>query len=133
MVKTMNIAVEVANILNDYCLEADRAVVAAAKEAAEVTARELKSSSPKKVKGKGKGKYARGWTYKKVETGILTSYVVYNKSNPGLTHLLEHGHVSRNQYGSWGRVRAIPHIGRAADAGIQRFDLGVRARLRKLK
>lgn len=105
----------------------------AAKEAAEVTARTLQNTSPKKVRGRGRGRYARGWTYKVLEDGILTSYVVYNKNNAGLTQNLEFGHVVRNQFGTWGRARAIPHIAPAADAGIQRFELGVRARLRRLK
>lgn len=130
MAKTTNLVVEVSNILKEYKLEVDRAVKAAAKEAAEVTARTLKTTSPADAKSRRRGKYARGWTYKRVDVGILTSYVVYNKTNPGLTHVLENGHVSRNQYGSYGRVRAIKHIGPAAEAGIQRFDLAVRARLR---
>ena len=125
-----NFVVEVTKALEEYNLEVDRAAEEAAKEAAEVTARELKSTSPKKKSGRGKGKYARGWTYKKQELGTSASYVVYNKSAPGLTHLLEQGHVIRNQSGSWGRVRAIPHIARAAESGIQRFELGIRARLR---
>ena len=125
-----NFVVEVTKYLEQYNEEVDRATKAAAKEAAEVTVRELKSTSPKRKGGKGKGKYARGWTYKKQELGINMSYVVYNKGAPGLTHLLERGHVIRNQSGSWGRIRAIPHIARAAEAGIQRFELGIRARLR---
>lgn len=124
-----NFVVEIKDALEEYVEEVDRATREAAKEAAEVTARELNQTSPKK-KGKGGGKYARGWTVKKLEQGILTSYIVYNKTSAGLTHLLEHGHVVRNQSGSWGRVRGQKHIAPAADAGIQRFELGIRARLR---
>lgn len=131
MAKTNNIAIEIGNLLDEYDLKVMRAVEAAAKEAAEVTARELQRTSPKRESGKGKGRYAKGWRVKRMEVGSLVSYIVYNGSNPGLTHVLEHGHVSRNQYGSWGRVRAIPHIGPAAEAEIQRFELGIRARLRK--
>ena len=126
-----NFAVTISNLLDEYNQEVRDATIQAAKEAAEVTARTLQSTSPKKAKGKGRGKYARGWTVKRQSMGHLVSYVVYNKTSPGLTHTLEHGHVSRNQYGSYGRVRAIPHIGRAADAGIMRFELGVRARLNR--
>lgn len=131
MAKTDNIAIEIGNLLEEHDLKVMRAVEAAAKEAAEVTARELQRSSPRRAKGKGKGRYAKGWRVKRMEVGSLVSYVVYNGSNPGLTHVLEHGHVSRNQYGTWGRVRAIPHIGKAAEAGIQRFELGIRTRLRR--
>ena len=124
-----NLVVEIDRILEDYSEKVQKALDDAAKEAAEVTARELRNTSPKK-KGKRGGKYARGWRVKRQYAGQLVSFVVFNGASPGLTHTLEHGHVARNQYGTWGRVRAIPHIGRAADAGIQRFELGVRARLR---
>lgn len=126
-----NLVAEVNAMLNEYVQGVQDAIDDAAKEAAEVTARELRANSPKREKGKGKGRYAKGWKVKKRNEAHLVSYVVYNGSSPGLTHPLEHGHVARNQYGSYGRVRAIPHIGPAADAGIQRFELAVKARLRK--
>ena len=131
MAKTDNIAIEIGNLLEEYDLKVIKAVEESAKEAAEVTARELHRSSPRRARGKGRGKYAKGWRVKRLEVGSLVSYVVYNGSNPGLTHVLEHGHVSRNQDGTWGRVSAIPHIGPAAEAGIQRFELGIRTRLRR--
>lgn len=51
-----------------------------------------------------KGRYGTGWTYwmdKKAET---PSAVLYNRKYPGLTHLLEHGHATRN-----GGRNAAPH------------------------
>lgn len=126
-----SVEVQVQKYLDEYNHKVIEATKASAKEAAELTARTLQNTSPRKVRGKGRGRYARGWTTKQLEDGILTSYVVYNKNNPGLTQNLEFGHVLRNRYGTWGRVRAIPHIASAADAGIQRFELGIRARLRK--
>lgn len=131
MASKLNLVAEVNAALTEYVQEVQDAIDEAAKESSEVTARELRATSPKREKGKGKGKYARGWKVKKRQDAHLVSYVVYNGTSPGLTHPLEHGHVSRNQYGSYGRVRAIPHIGPAAEAGIQRFELAVKARLRK--
>lgn len=131
MASRQNLVAEVNAALTEYIQEVQDLADEAAKESAEATARELKANSPKREKGKGKGKYARGWKVKKRKDANLVSYVVYNGTSPGLTHPLEHGHVSRNQYGSYGRVRAIPHIGPAADAGIQRFELAVKARLKK--
>lgn len=130
MAAQTNLVAEVNAKLEEYVHEVQLAIDDAAKEAAEVTARELKANSPKKEKGRGKGRYAKGWKVKKRNEAHLVAYVVYNGSSPGLTHPLEHGHVAKNQYGSYGRVRAIPHIGPAADAGIQRFELAVKARLR---
>ena len=127
-----NLVAELNLLMKEYVQEVQDAVDDAAKEAAELTARELKDNSPRRKTGKGKGSYARGWKVKKKYDANLVSYVVYNGKRPGLTHVLEHGHVARNQFGIYGRVRAIPHIGAAADAGIQRFQLGVKARLRRL-
>ena len=126
----INLVAEVSEIFDTYNLEVKRATEAAARESADLTAQMLKASSPKRTRGKGRGKYARGWRVTKKRYGTLTSYIVHNGTCPGLTQLLEYGHVSRNQYGSYGRVRAIKHIGTAADAGIQRFELAIRARLR---
>ena len=127
MASRQNLVAEVNAALTEYIQEVQDLADEAAKESAEATARELKANSPKREKGKGKGKYARGWKVKKRKDANLVSYVVYNGTSPGLTHPLEHGH----QYGSYGRVEAIPHIEPAADAGIQRFELAVKARLRK--
>lgn len=126
----LNLVVEVGKLLDEYNEKVERAAKEAARESAELTKRQLVANSPKKKKGKGRGTYARGWKVTKKPDGILTSYVVHNGRSPGLTQLLEYGHVSRNQYGTWGRVRAIKHIAPAAEAGIQRFDLAIRARLR---
>ncbi|MBR3321914.1 MAG: HK97 gp10 family phage protein [Exiguobacterium sp.] len=66
----------------------------------------LKTDSPKKS-----GDYANGWTVKRVD-GLES--IVYNKTAPGLTHLLENGHAVANQYGNYGhpngRVKGIKHI-----------------------
>lgn len=127
-----NLVAEVTAALQEYCADAQRVLDEAAKEAADLTKEQLQKNSPKKKRGKGRGRYARGWKVKKRENAGLVSFVVYNGSSPGLTHTLENGHVARNQFGTFGRVRAIPHIGPAAEAGIQRFELSVRARMRRL-
>lgn len=125
-----NLVAEVTAALEDYSEKVQEAVDAAAKEAAELTQRQLKANSPV---GKSKRKYRTGWRIKKKELGNLVSFVVYNGTKPGLTHTLENGHLARNQYGTFGRVRAIKHIGPAAEAGIQRFELSARARVRNIK
>lgn len=126
-----NLEVQLQTIFDHYSEEVQEAAEEAAKEAAQLTVRILKNTSPRKQR-RG-GKYRRGWRMRKLEDGIVTSYIVFNGASPGLTQLLEYGHVTRNQYGSWGRVRAIKHIAPAAEAGIQRFDLALRARLRNIK
>ena len=119
------ISVEITAILNDYNKELNDAVKNAAKEAADYTAKTLVSTSPA-----DKGKYRKGWKVKRVESGLLTGYVVHNTTAPGLTHLLEYGHISMNQYGTWGRVAARPHIAPAESEGIRKFEESVRNRMR---
>ena len=126
----ISIEAQMTKIFDEYVDEVNDAATEACREAAELTKRTLLKSSPRQS-GKGGGRYRRGWKVKRIEKGILNGYVVFNGSRPGLTHLLENGHVARNQFGTWGRVRAIPHIAQAADAGVQRLDLALRSRLRK--
>lgn len=58
----------------------------------------------------GTGAYAKSWTWKMVEEKLGEYGVVYNKEHYRLTHLLEHGHVIRNAYGTYGRTAPRPHI-----------------------
>lgn len=91
---------------------ANTEVRAAANSSFEETAKEaakmLKRGGPYEERT---GKYSKDWTSgarngrASAITG-LTAYSVYNKTQYQLTHLLEHGHQSRNG----GRVKAFSHI-----------------------
>ena len=59
---------------------------------------QLKKKSPKST-----GKYAKGWSRRKVKDEI----VLYNKDRYWLTQLLEHDHPLRNG----GRSKPVKHIG----------------------
>lgn len=115
---------ELTKILNDYSKEVEDVTVEAAGKAARATVRMIKGSAPSR-----RGKYKRGWRCKRNDAGMLKGYVVYNGRLPGLTHLLEHGHVSRNQYGEYGRVSARPHIKAAEQEGIRIFEQEIRDKL----
>lgn len=65
-------------------------------------AQKLKNTSPTET-----GDYAKGWATKK--QGDMDA-VVYNRTMPGLTHLLENGHVVKNKKGTYGRAPAHKHI-----------------------
>lgn len=93
--------VQLNEILDQYEERVEKAANEAFNEVATEAVQKLKNSSPKLT-----GKYAKGWKKKKQGDG----YVVYNAEAPGLTHLLENGHVIRNQYGSYGRTTAQKHI-----------------------
>ena len=96
------LTVQLDAILSEYSKETEEAAAAAIKAVAKLTVQKLKSTSPRKT-----GQYASGWRSKKA--GKLT-VTVYNAKAPGLTHLLEEGHVIRNKKGTYGRTRPIPHI-----------------------
>ena len=71
-------------------------------KSARASAKDLRNTSPKKS-----GDYASGWTAKQLDADTA---VAYNRKMPGLTHLLENGHVIRNKKGDFGRAPAHPHI-----------------------
>lgn len=97
------------------------AVTKTAKE----TAAELKKISPK---GATK-KYSKSWAYKRdkdLRGKWRYSMVVYSKRpNYRLTHLLEHGHATRNG----GRVPAQPHIQIAEQKAIELLEKYLKAGL----
>lgn len=96
--------VKLNRLLTEYVKEVDDKTRRVMKEVADQAVEKLKNTSPKKVPGGGK--YARGWRAKKDGKDII----VNNATDYQLTHLLENGHVVRNQYGTYERAEAIPHI-----------------------
>lgn len=108
-------------ILEEYGQEVQEVVNKAARETAKETVKDLKQTSPK---SKRAGKhYANNWAMKekKIPAGGINT-VVYNKAPTyRLTHLLEKGHVVKNQYGTYGRAPAIRHIEPAEERGVENF------------
>ena len=85
----------------------------AAQESGQRAAAELKARS-RRSSGGGRH-YADGWVpdAEVRETGV--EVIVHNKTAPGLTHLLEKGHVAKNQYGTYGTVAGDGIIAKVAD------------------
>lgn len=109
---------QMAKLLNDYTPEAIKAADKAIKSVADDAADKLQNESPK---GKT-GDYAKGWTCETLAKGKFVGirsqtgqYVVRNKTDWHLTHLLEKGHVIRNAKGTYGRTRPNPHIAPVED------------------
>lgn len=115
---SVNLYDAMSEILDEVKEDVHEEAAKAAKKAAETTRDHLKANSPTKS-----GKYKKGWTVKKLDDGDLgaATYVVYNKSMPGLTHLLENGHAVVNKYGEYGRTNGKPHIVDAAKIGAEEF------------
>lgn len=93
-----NLEQELTKILDQFKKEEQEKINKIYRSVASAAVRDLKSSSPKK-----KGEYASGWKSKQEKSGLTgskLSITIYNAKKPGLTHLLEKGHVVANQYGA---------------------------------
>lgn len=91
-----NLAAEINRQLALYSEEVSAEVDEAAKQLAQEGVERLKAVSPKLT-----GSYRRGWRVKKVKG----KYVIHNKTDYQLTHLLEKGHAIAN-----GTGRAAPKV-----------------------
>lgn len=89
-------------ILQEVGNGAEEALATGLRKVSKTTPAKLKDRSPKKS-----GEYASGWRSKKLDKRAV---VVYNAKQPGLTHLLENGHMIVNKKGSYGRYNGIKHI-----------------------
>lgn len=97
---------QITKILDNYTDEVARAADKTVKQVANEAAQKIATAAQNTKGLHDTGDYASGWTVKKGRGG----YIVHNKKAPRLSHLLENGHIIKNQYGSYGRVPGIPHI-----------------------
>lgn len=103
-------------ILSEYQDDVERTADECIREIAKEGRRALKANSPKQG-----GEYAKGWSFEVEKHRLYTLATLYNKT-PGLPHLLEFGHVSRNGTGrTYGSVKAIPHIAGVEQSIIQEY------------
>ena len=72
-------------------------------------------------------RYVKGWT-SQVESGrTSTQGTIYNKSVPGLPHLLEYGHATRNGTGrTFAPTPAHPHIAKVEQTIVDEFEKKIR-------
>ena len=113
-VTSNQLASEIMNALKEYKEVTDDVVKQAVNTVSEETKKMVQSASPT-----DSGGYKKGWTAKKMkDSASKTEVVVYNRSKPGLTHLLEKGHAKRGG----GRVSGKPHIAPAEENGVQLLE-----------
>ena len=81
----------IAGILDEYTQDVSEAIEKTSKDVAKQVVRELKQGG----RYKGGDKFNAGCTSKTEKRRLETITHVYNKSFPGLAHLLEFGHARR--------------------------------------
>lgn len=113
VVKTEELAVEIARAIAEYTDGVASAIEAEVDATSKAIVDDIKANAPRKT-----GEYAKGWTRRKGTQPGTISYTIYNRSKPQLTHLLEHGHVKKGG----GRVEGRPHIGPAVDKHIPAME-----------
>lgn len=75
------------------------------------------------------GEYAKGWTSQVNQGRLFTTAVIYN-NHPGLPHLLEHGHVTRNGTGrTYPETPGREHIAPIAEEITKTFVEEVQSKL----
>ena len=100
------LTVQMDKILDEYKERVKRATEVSMNRVSRECVKKLRNTSPKKT-----GDYAKGWASEKaVAHGNTVDYIVRNKTDYQLTHLLENGHVIRNKKGTYGRTHGIKHI-----------------------
>lgn len=116
-------------ILKDYGEEAEAAVEEAAKDVAKNAKKELNKTSPRSsFSGKH---YADSWSYRVKKSRVGSTHItVYNSGKPGLTHLLEYGHVTSNGTNRvFPDTPAHPHIERVNEKAQYDFLDGIESKL----
>lgn len=111
------------NTLKEYQELVEEDLLEVAKKIAKEGTLKLKRTSPK---GTSKKPYAKGWAVKYIkQTKYKFRFVVYNRTKPGLTHLLEHGH----QLWQGGRAKSFPHIEKVEKWCNKEFEKELKKRL----
>lgn len=120
MAKAIDLEAEIGKILTKYGDDIATNIKDAAKEVTQKGVKAVKSNS--KSKFEGTGKYASGWTSQMKTNQYSSQGVIYNKSKPGLPHLLEHGHAKRGG----GRTNGVEHIKPVEEEVIRLFEEAIK-------
>ena len=109
MINIDQLAAEISNAVRQYTEDVTSDIEQELDRTSKTILREIKANSPV-----DSGDYKKGWVCKKDTSDGQTTYTIYNKNKPFLTHLLEFGHAKRGG----GRVSGRPHIRPASDTNL---------------
>lgn len=112
IIKSNEFSVAINHVLSDFTADVQQAVAQAVEETGKKALKTVRAKSPVR-KGKGGGKYKKGWKKKIEHAGIYSTQsrvIIYNKDEYRLVHLLENGHQIVNKGRVGGRVEGIPHV-----------------------
>lgn len=101
-------AIAVAGILDDYAEDVQEAVAQAVEKTGKQALKTVKAKSPVR-RGRGGGRYKKGWRMKKERGGVFKTQArvtIYNATEGSFVHLFENGHQKVNG----GRVEGVPHV-----------------------
>ena len=126
-----NLGTAIEDILSEYGDEVRANMAAITRDVTQQGVKALRSESAETfgTVAKRKKKYAKTWTSKFVTGRVSSQGTIYN-TQPGLPHLLENGHVSKNGTGRvFGFVPGRKHIEKVEKKLETIFEREVTAKL----
>lgn len=115
----------ISKILEEYSDDVSANLDAMVQKVCQKGAKAIKDQASSTFDGKD---YARSWTYSVERSRLYSNGIIYSKQ-PGLPHLLEHGHVIRSGGRVAGQARAFPHIAPVAEKLVNEFEREVERKL----
>ena len=121
-VKPSDLAAAIMNELDNYTEEVQANIIDVTKQILKDARTDVSAKSPRRF-----GDYAKGWSVKFVKGKGSVSGAVHNATRYRLTHLLEHGHVTKNGTDrKFDDTPAHPHIGSVNDAAQKAFEEAIK-------
>ena len=126
-----NLGAAIREVLEEYDGEVNQNLQQITKNVTQQSVKALRSESAATfgTTSRRKKKYAKTWT-SRFEPGRLYSVGTIYNTQPGLPHLLENGHVTRNgTKRTFGKVPGREHIKKVEDELKKLFEAEVKAKL----
>lgn len=98
MAKYKNVSVVLEELLSESADEYNEVLFKSMSKAMRKCKKDIVAAAP------GGEKYKQGWSIRTKRLKYGFQGVVFNKAEPGLTHLLERPHVIKNQFGEYKRT-----------------------------